>query len=304
MTTTVSSVTSHFPSAEDGFTTTLSSTISAGATTVGLNSVAGYANGEVAVLVVAPTVSSEKQVFTGIVDTSGIQLTGVKWTTGTNQTHAAGTTVVDYATATHISMISKGILVSHEQDGTIKDGAITTAAKLASDVVTTAKILDDAVTAPKLVGIDRSNLTTDSNPYKFLAYQTGTAQTLANTSPTKVVLNTEAYDTNNNFDSTTNYRYTVPVSGFYQICVQFTPTAGANTAVDCYLYKNGSLYANSKMGNTGSVANASASINLLMQLTAADYLELYGACGSGSGTTLAGGGTVWNYMSGYLVSRT
>ena len=147
-------------------------------------------------------------------------------------------------------------------------------------------------------------VTAVANPYKFLAYQTGTAHTLANTSPTKVVLNTEAYDTNNNFDSTTNYRYTVPVSGFYQICVQFTPTAGANTAVDCYLYKNGSLYANSKMGNTGSVANASASINLLMQLTAADYLELYGACGSGSGTTLAGGGTVWNYMSGYLVSRT
>lgn len=120
MTTTVSSVTSHFPSAEDGFTTTLSSTISAGATTVGLNSVAGYANNEVAVMVVAPSVASEKQVFTGIVDTSGIQLTGVKWTTGTNQTHAAGTTVVDYATATHISMMSKGLLVEHDQDGTHK----------------------------------------------------------------------------------------------------------------------------------------------------------------------------------------
>lgn len=116
--TNVSAVTKHFPSAEEGFTTTLSSTISAGATTVGVNSLSGYTTGEVATFIVAPTVSSEKQVFTGVVDTAGLQLTNVVWTTGTNQTHAAGTTVVDYATATHISQMSKGILAEHNQDGT------------------------------------------------------------------------------------------------------------------------------------------------------------------------------------------
>lgn len=121
--TNVSSVTKHFPSAEEGFTTTLSSTISAGATTVGVNSLSGYTTGEVATFVVAPTVASEKQVFTGVVDTAGLQLTNVVWTTGTNQTHAAGTTVVDYATATHISQMSKGILEEHNQDGS--HGAIT-----------------------------------------------------------------------------------------------------------------------------------------------------------------------------------
>lgn len=121
--TNVSAVTKHFPSAEEGFTTTLSSTISAGATTVGLNSLSGYTTGEVATFVVAPTVSSEKQVFTGVVDTAGLQLTNVVWTTGTNQTHAAGTTVVDYVTATHMSQVSKGILEEHNQDGS--HGAIT-----------------------------------------------------------------------------------------------------------------------------------------------------------------------------------
>lgn len=121
--TNVSAVTKHFPSAEEGFTTTLSSTISAGATTVGLNSLSGYTTGEIATLIVAPTVSSEKQAFTGVVDTAGLQLTNVVWTTGTNQTHAAGTTVVDYTTATHISQMSKGILEEHNQDGS--HGAIT-----------------------------------------------------------------------------------------------------------------------------------------------------------------------------------
>ena len=131
--TNVSAVTKHFPSAEEGFTTTLSSTISAGATTVGLNSLSGYTTGEVATFIVAPTVASEKQVFTGVVDTAGLQLTNVVWTTGTNQTHAAGTTVVDYATATHISQMSKGILEEHNQDGS--HGAITASSVASSGAV-------------------------------------------------------------------------------------------------------------------------------------------------------------------------
>ena len=131
--TNVSAVTNHFPSAEEGFTTTLSSTISAGATTVGVNSLSGYTTGEIATFIVAPTVASEKQVFTGIVDTAGLQLTNVVWTTGTNQTHAAGTTVVDYVTATHQSQTSKGILVQHNQDGT--HGAVTATSVASSGAV-------------------------------------------------------------------------------------------------------------------------------------------------------------------------
>ena len=122
---TVSSVIKHFPSAEEGFTTQLASSISSGATTVPLNSVSGYANGEVVAFVVDPTDASKKQAFTGTVDTAGVQITNVVWTEGSNQTHTAGVqitnvvwtegsnqthtagaTVVDYATATHISILS------------------------------------------------------------------------------------------------------------------------------------------------------------------------------------------------------
>lgn len=124
MSTNVSSVTKHFPSAENGFTTTLESTVSAGATTVPLNSVAGYTNGEVAVFVVDPTNLSKKQTFTGTIDTSGVQVTDVVWTAGTNVDHTAGATVVDYASSTHISMVSKGILVHADQDGTLKTSAV------------------------------------------------------------------------------------------------------------------------------------------------------------------------------------
>lgn len=117
MATNVSSVVSHFPDAENGFTTTTAGSVSSGATTVTLNSVSGYTNGQPVVLVIDPTDASKKQTFTGIVDTAGVQITSVVWTAGTNQTHALGATVVDYATATHIAMISKGILVNHSQTG-------------------------------------------------------------------------------------------------------------------------------------------------------------------------------------------
>lgn len=118
MSTSVASVASHFPDAENGFTTTLASTIASGTTTIPLNSVAGYTNGQPAVMVVDPTDTTKKQTFTGIIDTGGVQLTSVVWTAGTNQTHTAGATVVDYATATHIAMISKGLQVEHKQAGT------------------------------------------------------------------------------------------------------------------------------------------------------------------------------------------
>lgn len=123
MSTNVASVVSHFPDAENGFTTTTSGSTASGAATVGLNSVAGYTNGQPAVFVIEPTSATAKQTFTGIIDTSGVQVTSVVWTAGTNQTHSAGVTVVDYATATHIAMISKGIQVEHNQSGT--HGAVT-----------------------------------------------------------------------------------------------------------------------------------------------------------------------------------
>lgn len=123
MTTTVASVTKYFPSAQDGFTTTLASTVSSGATSVQLNSVAGYSNGQVVVLIVDPSSATAKQCFTGTVDTSGVQITGVVWTSGSNQAHSLGATVVDYETATHWSMVAKGLLVAHEQTGVHKSGA-------------------------------------------------------------------------------------------------------------------------------------------------------------------------------------
>ena len=172
MTTTLTSVTNHFPSPQDGFTTTLSGSIGSGATTVGLNSVAGYTNGQTAVFIVDPSDPIKKQTFTGVIDTSGIQVTNVVWTAGTNVAHSAGATVVDYASATHVGMMSKGLLVEHDQDG--GHGAITPSS------------------------VNTTTLTATSGTFTNLTI-TGTA-TSEGWSPLGQTPNTVTYNGNRNYD--------------------------------------------------------------------------------------------------------
>jgi hypothetical protein len=138
----VSSVTNHFSTANKGFITTLGSSILSGATTVPLTSVSGLTNGTVFVGIIEPGLPNEQE-FTGTVDTAGVQLTGVKWTDGTNVDHTAGVTIVDYVAATDWNMQTKGLLVSHDQDGTLKAGSVDNVAVIADDIITPAKFTDE-----------------------------------------------------------------------------------------------------------------------------------------------------------------
>lgn len=115
----VSQVTNHFSTANEGFSTTLSSTIASGATTVPLASTTGLTNATIFVGIIELG-TSKQQVFTGTVDVSGSQITGVKWTRGSNIEHVAGVTIVDYVSGTAHNMMTKGLLVGHNQDGTHK----------------------------------------------------------------------------------------------------------------------------------------------------------------------------------------
>lgn len=117
----VSTVVNHFSTANEGFITTLSSTITAGAVTVALTSTSGLTNGKIFVGIIEPGVVGKEQTFTGVVDTGGNQITGVKWTRGTNTGHNAGVTIVDYVTGTDLNMMTKGMLVEHKQTGAHSD---------------------------------------------------------------------------------------------------------------------------------------------------------------------------------------
>lgn len=144
-----------------------------------------------------------------------------------------------------------------------------------------------------------------SNPYKFSVYKTG--DTNLNNAWVKVALDTELFDTNNNFDSATNYRYVAPVAGFYQINAQVAvASAGllSSACAEAAIYKNGAVLAYlgpRLIGSGSSTQMPRMGASFLLQLAANDYLELYGFCSESRNIV---GGAERTFMSGYLVSTT
>jgi len=130
----------------------------------------------------------------------------------------------------------------------------------------------------------------------FRVYR-GTDQTISSNVFTKVQLNTESWDTNNNFDPTTNFRFTPTVAGYYQInALAYVYNNGGNNGnYMLSIYKNGSQYATwMALNDTGYQLALSA---LVYFDGSSDYVELYARqTGSGNGTVSAG--PVDNYMDG------
>jgi hypothetical protein len=118
-------------------------------------------------------------------------------------------------------------------------------------------------------------------PPTFAAYQS-TTQTIANGTSTKVQYQTKEWDTNSNFDSTTNYRFTPTVEGYYQVnaCVGFSGDTNAG-AVIAILYKNGSTYKSGPYTNGNAFVGTATTVNSLVYLNGSgDYIEVYAYQGS------------------------
>jgi len=132
----------------------------------------------------------------------------------------------------------------------------------------------------------------------FSCYRNGT-QTVSAATFTKVELNAETFDTNNNFDPTTNYRFTPTIAGYYQISalIGFDTTLTISRAFVA-IYKNGSTYVYG-LDLPTTVYRAPASVLVYMN-GSTDYLELYGWV-NGTGTLTFLGDSVNTFMTGVLV---
>jgi hypothetical protein len=117
---------------------------------------------------------------------------------------------------------------------------------------------------------------------------------------TKIQLNTERFDTNSNFDSTTNYRFTPTVAGYYQISSGVSFSAPSNNyGVGAVIYKNGSAYAwGTAVGTTQMYPTATAS-SLIYFNGSTDYIELYVYNGTPVSAATVGD-TYYTYMTGFL----
>ena len=135
----------------------------------------------------------------------------------------------------------------------------------------------------------------------FSAYVNQT-NNLSTATYTKVTANTEEFDTNSNYDNTTNYRFTPTVAGYYQITghVGFSGalSAGQNIA---FIYKNGSLYKSGTNYVNGTTNSSQAVVSALVYCNGStDYIELYARQNSGSTININNADPAYSYFQGFL----
>lgn len=138
------------------------------------------------------------------------------------------------------------------------------------------------------------------NPYKFSVYRSGN-QTVSSATWTKVQLNATNFDTSSNFDAVTNFVFTAPIAGFYQFNGGlFVSMSNGNTTAIGINVNTFSSQPTIQGGQVEAVGSTSqeTTISVLLQLSAADTVQLYGFT---SQTTFTGGAPQ-TYLQGYLVS--
>jgi hypothetical protein len=147
------------------------------------------------------------------------------------------------------------------------------------------------------------------NQPTFSAYYSG-AQTISRQTFTKIQYNVEEWDTNNNYDNSTNYRFTPTVAGYYQISCRLQMAGAANSTTETFItiYKNGSGY--KRLTSFGSTVNAQDSMysspggSLLVYFNGTtDYIEAYVYYDSSTLATRAtqAADTTLSYFQGILV---
>jgi hypothetical protein len=130
-----------------------------------------------------------------------------------------------------------------------------------------------------------------------------TNQTISNVTWTKVQLNSEEFDTNNFFDSSTNYRFQPTIAGYYQINGAAALNASSVNAILISFYKNGTEFrrgADSRATQGGGLCNVSSLIYLN---GSTDYIEMYVYISATGGTPTIGAEPDGRliYMNGFLV---
>jgi hypothetical protein len=126
------------------------------------------------------------------------------------------------------------------------------------------------------------------------------ALTLAASTFTKMPFSSKVFDTNNNYDATTNYRFLPTVAGYYWIKVQYFLGVSTGRTV-ASIYKNGGdvcqtlVLSSNTNGGISVVSQGLISFN-----GTTDYVEAYGyqeSAGTGAINTNAG----LTFFQGYMV---
>lgn len=183
-------------------------------------------------------------------------ISGVTAGTGISGGGTSGTVTVTNSMATAID--AKGDLVA----GTGADAFARLAVGTNGQVLTA-----DSTAATGLAWATAGGSSGPAFLVKLNANQTGLSSGVF----TKVNFNTEIFDTDNCFDSTTNYRFTPNKAGYYQLN---TTVAGRVAAGDVNFYRNGSNYAWLQAMEGDGYAGGGSMVIYFNGTT--DYVEVFG----------------------------
>ena len=148
-------------------------------------------------------------------------------------------------------------------------------------------IVDSEASPIETKKVKRSNLVGFNS--RVRAYRSDSAQSISNSTWTKMQLNSEDFDNLNEFDSTTNYRFTATVASIYFGALAAAILSVADgTFMGLSVRKNGAANGITDVFTTpGAAGDAGISTPFIAALAANDYLEFYVYQNSGSSKNLA-----------------
>ena len=181
-----------------------------------------------------------------------------------------------------------------------------TSSDVADGIITNAKLAQDIISAETALAVSPDStdeiLISDSGTLKridysliggantpaFEAYLGSNMTSMGDNTLTKITCNTEVYDTDSDYDNSSNYRFTPTSAGKYFVYGQVKISAGGGNDdaknLMVKIYKNGSAVANSTRDSTYNLGyQNSPSINIASVVAmngSSDYLELYGSLNS------------------------
>ena len=133
----------------------------------------------------------------------------------------------------------------------------------------------------------------------FSAYASGTQTGLTNSTYTKVLFDTEEFDTNSNYSSS---RFTPTVAGYYQINSTVTsPVTNTSFGLTAVIYKNGNLYKTGAASKASGVMYPCSLVSSVVYLNGStDYVEIY-AYGDMGGSWNTVGSINFTFFNGAMI---
>ncbi len=187
-----------------------------------------------------------------------------------------------YSTATYPSAASTAGKILHS-DGT--NFLSTTPTGTGTPVLATSPTL----VTPLLGTPTSGDLTNCTLPAKFRV-ECNSRPSITDSVITKVILDTESFDTSGYFDSTTNYRFTPLIAGYYLITAQVAWDVTAVSGVFYTLIRlNGATVASNVVSNSSGSGFVLPAVTILNLNGSTDYVELYTLQVTGSSETIYDG---------------